>query len=258
MQRYDFKKKKMLKIHYIEFDICWEQPRQNCIFLEEKINKLPKDVDLVVLPEMFATGFTSNVEVAESMNGDTVQWLSKIATLHDTAIVGSVLIKEENKMYNRLLFVFPTGEIEYYDKRHLFSLSDEKKKCQKGENIVEINYKGWKIRPIICYDLRFPVWLRNTTEYDILLCVANWPQSRESHWKTLLKARAIENQCYVIGVNRVGVDEKGRSYSGKSAIYDALGTKIDENELAVLSKEKLQTVRNQYPFLEDRDKFTLL
>ncbi len=247
----------MLKVHYIEFDIFWEQPHQNRLFLEEKIKTLPNDLDLIVLPEMFATGFTSNTEVAESMQGKTVQWLQKMAKRQNAAMIGSILIEENARFYNRLLFVHPFGKIEHYDKRYLFVLSKEREVCQRGERIVEINYKGWKIRPMICYDLRFPLWARNTTQYDVLLYVANWEQSRETHWQTLLRARAIENQCYVIGVNRVGVDGNQLKYSGKSAIYDAFGNQIDENHTAVLSREKLQTIRKQYPFLEDRDAFTL-
>ncbi len=243
----------MLKIQYIEFDIFWEQPQKNRQFLEEKIKEIPDEIDLIVLPEMFTTGFTWNTTFAESMQGDTVKWLQKIAGFKKVAIAGSISIKEKDKFYNRLLFVFPSGEIQYYDKRHLFSLSEERNIYQRGETLLEVSYKGWKIRPMICYDLRFPVWSRNTTQYDVLLYVANWPQSREMHWKTLLRARAIENQCYVIGVNRVGEDGNQWAYSGKSVVYDAFGKRIDDNQKALLSKKDLQQIRTRYPFLEDRD-----
>lgn len=254
-----------LKIALIQSDLVWENPQQNSINFSNKINTISNDVDLIILPEMFTTGFTMNAsKVAETMDGKTVNWMQSMAKATNAAIVGSVVISEEKKYYNRLLFVEPSGYISTYDKRHTFTLVGENKTYTAGTEKVIINYKGWKICPLICYDLRFPVWARNIADYDVLLYVANWPETRISAWDVLLKARAIENMSYCIGVNRVGVDGVKSKYSGHSACYDVLGdsqTSFKPNdeqiEEVTLTKRHIELYRNKLKFLDDRDLFSI-
>ncbi len=196
-----------MKIALIQSSLFWENPNANRNHFEEKINAIDEEVDLIVLPEMFSTGFTMNPSaVSETMQGETVLWLQSLAEAKNSAITGSLVIQENNNFYNRLLFVFPSGEIQFYDKRHLFTLAGEDKIYTSGKDKLIVEYKGWKICPLVCYDLRFPVFARNVEEYDVLIYVANWPESRITAWDALLKARAIENMSYTIGVNRVGKD----------------------------------------------------
>ena len=254
-----------LKVAFIQSDLAWENPKQNRINFSQKIDSIKESVDLIILPEMFSTGFTMNPEsVAETMQGDTVKWMQELATKKQVAITGSVIISEDDKYYNRLLFVDPSGEFETYDKRHTFTLAGEDKVYTAGTEKLIVNYKGWKICPLICYDLRFPVWARNSENYDVLLYVANWPKPRINAWDILLKARAIENMCYCIGVNRVGLDSNNYEYSGNSAVYDVLGEKIsnitsnkEETDIVVLDKNHIKTNREKLQFLNDRDKFNL-
>jgi predicted amidohydrolase len=214
---------------------------------------------------MFTSGFTMNAEVvAETMQGTTVKWMKNLALKYNIAITGSVVIKENNLFHNRLLFVHPNGKIDAYNKRHTFTLAGEDKVYQSGTKKVIINYKDWKICPQICYDLRFPVWSRNTENYDLIFYVANWPVKRINAWDTLLKARAIENMAYCIGVNRVGVDGLGYEYSGNSAVYDALGKRLDDTPkhkeaISVVTLNKLTSTgyRERLGFLKDRDRFNL-
>ena len=223
------------------------------------------DVDLIVLPEMFTSGFTMNaVSVAETMDGDTIHWLKQIAKQRNVAIVGSLVIQENDNYYNRLVFVEPSGKISQYDKRHTFTLAGEHKVYTAGSEKVVLDYKGWKICPLICYDLRFPVWARNTEDYDLLLYVANWPKARVNAWTALLKSRAIENMCYCIGVNRVGLDGNNYEYSGHSGAYDVLGNRMDSIpegkeaiEIVTLKKEHITKYREKLGFLKDRDGFNL-
>jgi predicted amidohydrolase len=203
-------------------------------------------------------------KVAETMNGETVNWMQEIATKKQAAITGSLIVKENNRYYNRLLFVHPNGTIESYDKRHTFTLAGEDKVYTAGSKKLIVTYKDWKICPLICYDLRFPVWARNVEDYDLLIYVANWPSPRVSAWDALLKARAIENMSYCIGVNRVGVDGNNHEYSGHSAAFDVLGNRIDvipidkeAVEIVALSKTDLEDYREKLNFLEDRDQFSL-
>ncbi|MDV7186775.1 amidohydrolase [Lutibacter sp. TH_r2] len=257
---------KCLKIAIVQSSIIWHKAEQNLINYSEKINSISETVDVVVLPEMFSTGFTMKpVEVAEEINGDTVIWMQNTASKQGFAICGSIVIKEEGKYYNRFVFVFPSGEIQYYNKRHLFSLAGEEKVYTAGKQKVIINYKGWKICPQVCYDLRFPVFSRNTTNYDLLLYVANWPKPRILAWDSLLKARSIENMCYTVGVNRVGKDENGYEFTGHSAVYNCLGKQISiskyENEfieVVEVTKNHISEVRNKFNFLNDKDEFKLL
>lgn len=256
---------KDLKIALIQTDLVWENPEQNRINFTNKIENISTDVDVIVLPEMFTSGFTMNASaVAETMDGETVSWLKDLALKVDAAIVGSMVISENNTFYNRLLFIEPSGFITYYDKRHTFTLVGEDKVYTAGKEKVILHYKGWKIRPLICYDLRFPVWARNTEDYDVLLYVANWPKTRVSAWDTLLKARAIENMSYCVGVNRVGVDGVNSEYSGHSAVYDVLGEELtgfkpneEQTEVVTLEKRHVEAYRNKLKFLNDKDVFIL-
>ena len=249
----------------IQADLVWENPAKNIAFFEAKINGLPKETDLVVLPEMFTTGFTMQPKkVAETMNGSAISWMKKMAAEKKIAITGSIVIEEENKFYNRLVFAHPSGRIETYDKRHSFTLAGEDKVYTSGNKKLIIDYKGWKICPLICYDLRFPVWVRNTENYDLLIFMANWPVKRIKAWDTLLKARSIENMTYTIGVNRTGKDGSDFEYSGNSLIVDYLGDEISNlanNEVGILKatlvKADQNKIRNKLGFLEDKDVFTI-
>lgn len=253
-----------LKIAFIQTDLAWENPKKNRKNFSEKFKNIG-DPDVIVLPEMFSTGFTMHAQnVAETMEGKTVTWMQKKALKTGAAIVGSLIILENENYYNRLLFVEPTGTISTYDKRHTFTLAGEDKVFTSGSEKVIITYKGWKICPLVCYDLRFPVWARNVENYDALIYVANWPKARILAWDTLLKARAIENVCYVIGVNRIGVDASENEYSGNSAIYDVLGNAItsikpnkEQIEIATLDRNHIHYYRNKLKFLHDKDAFTL-
>lgn len=254
-----------LKVAIIQSDLEWENPKKNRDNFSEKIDSIVNPVDLIILPEMFATGFTMQAEkVAEAMDGKTVEWMQKKALKTGAAIVGSLIISEAGKFYNRLLFVEPSGTINTYDKRHTFTLAKEDKVFTAGTKKIIIEYKGWKICPLVCYDLRFPVWARNTENYDALIYVANWPKPRILAWDILLKARAIENMCYTIGVNRVGLDEAQNEYSGNSAVYDVLGNAItlvrpnkEHIEIAVLERNQINFYRNKLKFLDDKDAFIL-
>ncbi|WP_248724878.1 amidohydrolase [Seonamhaeicola sp. ML3] len=258
--------REQLKIALIQSDLVWENPKQNRVNFEEKIKSISAEVDLIVLPEMFTTGFTMNAQgLAESMQGETVAWMKTMVSKFNTAIIGSIITSEAQKFYNRLLFVEPTGGVITYDKKHTFTLAGEDKIYSKGTARVIIDYKGWKICPLICYDLRFPVWARNTEDYDVLLYVANWPKPRVSAWDALLKARAIENMSYCIGVNRVGVDGINIEYCGHSAVYDVLGEMItnfqpnkEQIEIVTLEKQHIKKYRNALKFLDDKDDFTLV
>ena len=254
-----------LKIAMIQSNLVWENPEQNRINFTKKIESISEEVDIIVLPEMFTSGFTMNAsKVAETIDGETVTWMQHISSNKNVAIVGSIVIKDNNNFYNRLLFITPKGDITFYDKRHTFTLAGEDKVYSAGTEKGIIDYKGWKICSLICYDLRFPVWARNTEDYDVLMYVANWPKPRISAWDTLLKARAIENMCYCIGVNRVGVDGVNSEYSGHSAVYDVLGKEItsfkpnnEDIQIATLEKRHIEAYRNKLKFLNDRDCFTI-
>lgn len=254
-----------LQVALIQTHLVWENPIQNRQLLSKKIETLPETIDIIMLPEMFTTGFTMNAaQLAETMQGDTINWMQTIAKQHQVAITGSIIIKEHNNFYNRLLFVHPDGQIDSYDKRHAFTLAGEDKVFTSGSKKIIIHYKGWKLCPMVCYDLRFPVWSRNVETYDVLLYVANWPNVRVQAWDTLLKARAIENMAYCVGVNRVGLDGNNHEYSGHSAVYDVLGNRIDHipfdkeaMEIVTLHKSDIETYREKLNFLGDMDGFTL-
>lgn len=257
---------KFLNIALIQTTIIWQNNVENLKNYSKKINEIQQEIDVVILPEMFTTGFTMKPkEVGEQMNGRTVEWMKKMAAEKDVAICGSVIIEEESKFYNRFLFVHPSGEINFYNKRHLFTLAGEEKVYTAGDKKIIIDYKGWKICPQVCYDLRFPVYARNVENYDVLIYVANWPKVRINAWDILLKARAVENMSYVVGVNRVGVDFHNFEYSGHSAVFNCLGEQICDSKVLTeeiivckLEKKHITTVRNKLNFLNDRDDFKLL
>ncbi len=254
-----------LNIAFIQADLKWEDAEANRTLFSKEIAKLSPEVDLIILPEMFTTGFSMNAEnLAEETGGETFNWLRNIADSKTCAVTGSVIISEHGKYYNRLFFVYPDGNYKLYDKRHTFTLAKEDETYTAGKHRLIVEYKGWKICPLICYDLRFPVWARNTVDYDLLIYVANWPEKRVNAWDTLLKARAIENMSYCVGVNRTGEDGDGYVYNGHSAAYDPLGkelTPLNREEPFIaeitLDKSNLNDIRKKFKFLQDRDAFSL-
>jgi len=256
---------KHLTVAVVQSNLVWENPIQNRLDFSKKINILNGDIDLILLPEMFTTGFTMNPSnLAETMQGNTIEWMKQMAEETQAAITGSIIISEDNQYYNRLLFIEPSGTMHYYDKRHTFTLAGEHLVYTAGNKHTIIEYKGWKINPLICYDLRFPVWARNAQDYDLLFYLANWPKPRIAAWDALLKARAIENMSYCIGVNRVGLDANNLEYPGHSAIYDLFGNTVEACEdnkeaivIATLSKDHLKNYRQKLQFLNDRDTFTV-
>ena len=254
-----------LKITLLQFDIEWQNPEANRKKIEQQIQALTSKQDLIVLPEMFTTGFTMEVQTnAEPLEGETLFWMKKMAKVTGSVVTGSIIIEEHSTYYNRLFWVSPNGQYKTYDKRHLFRMANETDHFEGGSSspIFEIN--GWKIKPLICYDLRFPVWSRNNKlEYDIVLYVANWPQARINAWDTLLKARAIENLSYSIGLNRVGVDGANIMYNGHSACYNFKGnivhniSEIEEAITVMLSKSDLDNFRKSFPAQLDADSFNI-
>ncbi|AZQ60036.1 nitrilase family protein [Maribacter sp. MJ134] len=253
-----------LKIVLVQTSLIWENPKKNRAILSKKLEGLKGDIDVIVLPEMFTTGFTmSPVHIEEEEGKKTVAWMQKKAKETGAAIIGSIVFKEGECYYNRLWFVKPDGSSSSYDKRHTFTLAGEDKKYVAGSKKLLETYKGFKFCPLICYDLRFPVWSRNTEAYDVLLYVANWPKPRIGAWDTLLKARAIENMAYCVGVNRIGTDDSGHEYPGHSAVYDALGKRItfsDKEECIEITvhKNHIKKTRDTLGFLDDRDSFELI
>lgn len=254
-----------LNLTLVQTTLHWENAQANRDHFSKILEEISEATDLILLPEMFSTGFSMNAKkLAEPTSGKTLQWMKERAHEKDAMVIGSVIIVEHDNYYNRLFAVSPDGKIKHYDKKHLFSFADEEKHYSAGKKKLIIDYRGWKICPLVCYDLRFPVWSRNIEDYDLLLYVANWPQKRTEAWDSLLKARAIENMAYVAGLNRVGKDGNGHNYNGHSAVYDMLGTQIStvENEKTftetlVLHKSALKKARHQFPFLNDRDTFTV-
>ncbi len=260
-----------LNFTLVQTSLFWEDKTANLEMLEKKILAFAPGSQVVVLPEMFSTGFSMNAEkLAEKMDGPSVSWMKKMAAAKKIILTGSLIIEEEGLYYNRLLWVLPNGEVGFYNKRHLFAYAQEDQHYAQGTNRFIASVNGWKINLMVCYDLRFPVWARQQIdeeknfEYDVLVYVANWPERRNLAWKTLLQARAIENQCYVIGVNRVGNDGKDIYYSGDSMVIDPLGNilyqKAHEEDLFTigLDKESLESTRMKFPFIKDADQFNIL
>jgi predicted amidohydrolase len=266
-----------LIITIIQPNLHWENKQANLKMLQQKIEGIQEKTEVVILPEMFSTGFSMKPELlAEKMDGETVVWMKKIASSKKIILTGSVIIEDDGKYYNRLIWMLPNGEYGFYDKRHLFAFAGEHDHYSFGNKRLIAQVKGWKINLQVCYDLRFPVWARQKLspnfsqggkeqefEYDLLIYVANWPERRSTAWKTLLRARAIENQCYVVGVNRVGDDGNKIYHSGDSMIVDPLGeilyqkTKEEDVFTYTLQKEKVQEVREKFPFWRDADPFIL-
>jgi omega-amidase len=269
-----------LAITLIQTKLHWEDKAANLQMLQQKILSINERTEIVVLPEMFSTGFSMKPEtLAEKMDGDTVNWMKEMATQKKIILTGSVIIEDEGHYYNRLIWMLPNGQYGIYDKRHRFAFAGEDDHYSAGTKRLIASVKGWKINLQVCYDLRFPVWVRQASpsnsvtegegelaapEYDVLIYVANWPERRNNAWKTLLQARAIENQCYVIGVNRVGNDGNGIYHSGDSMAIDPLGEiiyhKKDEEDIFTikLSKEHLKSIREKFPFWRDGDNFTII
>ena len=272
-----------LTITTIQTSLHWEDKATNLQMLEEKIKSIKEKTEIVVLPEMFSTGFSMKPELlAEDMEGETIHWMKRIAAEKKIILAGSVIIREGGHYYNRLVWMLPNGQHGHYDKRHLFGYANEDDHYTAGTKRLVASVKGWTINLLVCYDLRFPVWSRQTSpsdslsqgeggvatsvspEYDVLIYVANWPERRIHAWKTLLMARAIENQCYVVGVNRTGKDGKDINYSGESMVVDPMGevlyTRKEEEHIHTITLDKahLQTVREKLPFLKDADDFKIV
>lgn len=253
-----------LSVTLIQTPLYWEDAVANRAMLEEKIGSIDK-TDVIVLPEMFTTSFTNNAsKLAEHSNLHTFKWMKQVAAQSGACVVGSYAVKVGEQYHNRLLWMQPDGIFYTYDKRHSFRMSDEHKVYTSGEKQLVVEYKGWKIAPFICYDLRFPVWSRNTeNKYDLAIYVANWPAARAHAWKTLLPARAIENLSYVIGLNRIGIDGLGLDYAGDSVVHDFKGmplvelNSVEKIETVVLSKKALNDFREVFPAYLDGDGFEL-
>ncbi|WP_353722453.1 amidohydrolase [Dyadobacter sp. 676] len=257
--------KEILSIALVQADLHWENVTANLASFEEKLAALSEPVDVIVLPEMFNTGFTMNTALAEPVNLTTTRWMKQIAKQTNALVVGSFAVNDKGSFFNRLFCVRPDGTYAQSDKRHLFRMGEENKYYTAGNSRLTIEWKGWKICPLVCYDLRFPVWSRNIQNdaYDILLYVANWPARRAHAWSTLLQARAIENQCYVVGVNRVGTDGNGLQYRGDSVALDYLGeplvmlTNQETEKIVHISRTELAAYRQGFPALSDADDFEI-
>jgi predicted amidohydrolase len=256
---------KPLTLSLIQADLAWEDKIKNLSFFQNEITALPREAQVVLLPEMFNTGFSMNATLAEDMEGETLQWLKATAHKAGKILAGSLMIKEAGKIFNRLIWMLPDGTWYHYDKRHLFAFGGEEKVFSPGEKRLVVQVNGWKICLLVCYDLRFPVWSRQQAEpFDLLIYVANWPEKRSHAWNTLLQARAIENQCFVAGLNRVAEDGNGIYHSGDSALIDPLGRIMDQVSggpgtlTQTLHKRPLEEVRSHFPFLKDADKFLIL
>lgn len=257
----------------IQTNLHWEQKALNLQMLEEKINGIKQETEVVILPEMFTTGFSMKPEqLAEGMDGETIAWMKRISSEKKIILTGSIMVAENGNYYNRLIWMLPNGQMGLYDKKHLFGYANEDKHYTSGNKRLIASVKGWKINLMVCYDLRFPVWSRqshkwnedNVLEYDVLIYVANWPEKRSHMWKTLLQARAIENQCFCIGVNRVGNDGNGINHSGDSMAVNPLGEvlyrKSDDEDIftITLRKDELDKIREKMPFWKDADQFKIL
>lgn len=251
-----------LKVALVQTNLIWEDIDANLSQLDDML--WAADADVIILPEMFTTGFSNNAEkLAVKMDSDPVMWMHDLACRLGSLLMGSMIIEENNQYYNRLICAFPDGSMQTYDKRHLFSLMQEQNYYTAGQERLIVEYKGWKIFPLICYDLRFPVWSRNVEMADMMIFVANWPEKRQKHWNLLLNARAVENQCYVVGVNRIGEDGGGVPHNGYSAVYDFWGNEqFSAKDLQgvftiTLSKSAIDQHRERFGFWRDRDTFEI-
>jgi omega-amidase len=254
-----------LSIAIVQTSLVWENIEANLSRFNHLIRGIKNQPHIIVIPEMFTTGFTMNVNhMAEPLGGRTVNWMLEIANQKNFAVAGSIIVEDDDKYYNRFLFVTPSGDIFQYDKRHLFSLGNEHLQFTKGTRRVVFEYLGWRILPQICYDLRFPVWSRNCNDYDLMINVANFPGSRRKVWNTLLLARALENQCYVLGANRIGSDGMDIDYTGDSQLINARGqiiAQLKPNEEGIIygtfNLSELVEFRKKFPILPDADEFEI-
>jgi predicted amidohydrolase len=254
-----------LTVSIVQADLHWHDAQKNREHFANVLHELNDQTDLIVLPEMFTTGFTMDAEpYAESMDGVSVSWMKEMAAEKNASVCGSLIIAENDKFYNRFICVDPSGQEAAYDKRHLFRLADEQHHFAAGDKSISFEINGWRICPMVCYDLRFPVWSRNRNNYDLLLYVANWPSRRHYAWESLLRARAIENLSYVVGVNRTGVDGNDIPYTGGSAIIDYAGQELAnlDDQTGVVSKtldiDALEKFRERFAFHEDADDFSIV
>jgi len=259
-----------LYVSLVQTRLFWEDPQANLEWLAEKLAQLHGNSDIIILPEMFNTGFSMNTSKADTKDGKSLQWMADMAAKHNAVITGSLMFREGNNCFNRLVWMQPDGFFECYDKRHLFSMAGEHLHYTAGQHRLIVVYKGWKICPLICFDLRFPIWSRNalnnsSCDYDLLIYVANWPEKRSFAWKSLLPARAIENQAYLAAVNRIGMDGNEINYAGDSGIFNFQGEKIslterfgDKVETIALSAKALKDFREAFPVAASADNFQIL
>jgi len=256
-----------LIVSFVQASLQWHDPAANRANLQRHINEISVATDLIILPEMFTTGFSMEAPaLAEPMDGPTVAWLQEVAAATDAVVTGSIIIKDQGQYYNRLLWVRPDGSLSYYNKRHLFTMANEHHTYTAGSERLLEEWRGWRICPLVCYDLRFPVWSRNpaTQPYDLLLYVANWPATRRTAWTTLLRARAIENVAYAVGVNCVGIDGNSLAYAGDSALLDMRGeylVEVGNQETSItraLRRADLDAYRERFPALHDADPFEMV
>ena len=257
--------KEKLNLALVQYQIVWNDNKANMLKIGEMLSKISTPIDIIIFPETFNTGFDTNPEgIAETMDGETIRWMKNLSVEKNAAVCGSLFINDEGSIFNRLVWVEPDGNVKTYDKRHLFGIGGEDKFLTKGKERLTIEFKGWKISPQICYDLRFPVWARNTDNYDLLINVSNWPSTKAEIRTTLLKARAIENQCFAVGVNCVGDDGNKLTYNGLSLVSDAEGkvfSNAGESEnvkVAVIDYEYIKNFRKKFNALKDRDNFEII
>jgi predicted amidohydrolase len=253
-----------LNITYIQTELTWENPKANKAHFEKKLTECPTHTDVVMLPEMFTTGFSMNAEAHAEKTEQVLEWMKAQSKNHQFAITGSAMVRENGQFYNRMFFVEPDGKVTTYDKKHLFTLAKEHLTYTPGTERCVVDYKGWKLCLLVCYDLRFPVWARNKDDYDALIYVANWPKKRISAWDILLQARAVENMSYCIGLNIIGIDGNDFPYVGHSAGYDALGNCLSDHhpeheaiQTLTLEKSHLIELREKLGFLRDKDRFSI-
>lgn len=253
-----------LKVTYIQTELTWEDPKANTTHFEQKLSECPAETDVIILPEMFTTGFSMNAKANAEEVAEVLGWMKTQSKTFNVALTGSAMVKENGKYYNRLFFVEPDGQVSKYDKKHLFTLAGEDKIYSPGTERCVVEYRDWKICLQICYDLRFPVWSRYKDDYEVLIYIANWPKKRVAAWDTLLQARAVENMSYCIGLNIIGTDGNHLPYVGHSAAYDALGMPMSKHEpeaeaieTVELTKTHLHTLREELGFLNDKDAFNI-
>jgi len=255
---------KDINISLVQTALIWQQAKANCDHLSQMLSEHNQKTDLIVLPEMFNSGFTLDAtKVSETMSGETINWMKQIAQTHDAAVTGSLVIRENEQNFNRMVIAYPDGQCQWYDKKHLFRMANEQQRYAAGSQRVIVNWRNWRIALYVCYDLRFPVWCRNQNDTDLMLFVASWPGVRAYPWKTLLSARAMENLCYVCGVNRIGTDANNIDYTGDSAVLDMAGNELckmtdeDRVQTVSLSGAELLRFREKFPAHLDADNFNV-